>query len=367
LNSPDRRQRLDQLDSELDNFRVAHRYSLQDPDPEPGLRLVIALASFSHDRGHVDEHLRALKAHVARPESAAPTRLRGDALRRAAVTAGLASSVQEATGFTTEALAIGRELGDDELTARALNELGYIRFQQLDLDAAEQALGEALDLARQLDNPAFTAGVLITLGQVYCEREDDAAPFLAEALEVHRLAGNKSGMASALGCMGDFLAQNGDLLGARTHMQDALDLCTEVGIPGAIVTYSANLARIDHQLGNDERARSFAIDAVRQAHALQMLLPLAYSLLALAPTINAIDPTLAASLYGAADRLAAQIGVQFELVEAQARAIGIAELKRRLGEMSFRISYNDGQHTSHRDLIERAAAAAEARAAAPPN
>jgi predicted ATPase/DNA-binding SARP family transcriptional activator len=367
LHSPDRRRGLDQLDSELDNFRVAHRYSLQDPDPEPGLRLVIALTSFSHDRGNVDEHLRALKAHLARPESAAPTRLRGDALRRGATIATLASSIQEADRFTTEALAIGRGLGDDELTARALNELGYIRFHQLDLKAARQALEEALDLARHLDDPTLTASILITLGEVHRECQDDAAPFFAEALELHRIEGNNSGMASALGSIGDFLAQSGDLLGARTHMQEALDLCTELGVPGAIVTFSGNLARIDHQLGNDESARSFALDAVRRAHAVQMLLPLAYSLLALAPTITAIDPTLAAGLYGAADQLAEQIGMRFELLEAEARAIGVAELQQELGEISFRISYNDGQRSSHRDLIERAAAAADARTAAPPS
>jgi hypothetical protein len=134
-------------------------------------------------------------------------------------------------------------------------------------------------------------------------------------------------------------------------MQEALDLCTELGVPGAIVTFSGNLARIDHQLGNDERAGSFALDAVRRAHALQMLLPLAYALLALAPTITAIDPTLAASLYGAADQLAGQIGMRFELLEAQARALGIDELQQRLGQVSFRISYNDGQRSSDRDLI----------------
>jgi hypothetical protein len=133
------------------------------------------------------------------------------------------------------------------------------------------------------------------------------------------------------------------------------------------VTFSGNLARIEHQLGNDERARSFALDALRRAHALQMLLPLANALLALAPPITAIDPTLAAGLYGAADQLAGQIGMRFELLEAQARATGVAELQQQLGEMSFRISYNDGQRSSHRDLIERAAAVAEPRTATPPS
>jgi predicted ATPase/DNA-binding SARP family transcriptional activator len=355
----DRRVTLDQLDTELDNLRVAQRYSLQDPDPEPGLRLVIALARFSRDRGHVDEHLRALKTHLARPESAAPTRLRCEALRQAGTIASLASSIQEAVEYETEALAIGRLLGDDEQTARALNELGYSHYQQEDYDAALHELNEALSLARQLDNPAFTAGVLISLGEVQRERGEDAAPSYAEALKLHRQTGNDVGVASALGSMGDFAAQNGDLVGARAHLKEALDILIELDIPGGIAVISSNLARVNHQLGDDAAARPLALDAARRAHVLQMLVPSACSLLALAPTITEIDPILAAGLYGAADQLAAEIGVRFETLEAQARATGIAELQQRLSETSFRISYNEGQRGSHRDLIERAAAAAE--------
>jgi predicted ATPase/DNA-binding SARP family transcriptional activator len=363
----DRRAILAQFDTELDNLRVAQRYSLQDPDPEPGLRLVIALARFSRDRGHVDEHLRAMKMHLARPESAAPTRLRCEALRQMGTIAALARSIQEAVDYETEALAIGRLLGDHEQTARALNELGYSHYQQKDYDAALHELNEALSLARELETPVFTANVLISLAEVQRERGEDAAPLYAEALELHRQVGDRVGVASALGTMGDFAAQNGDLLGARTQLQEALDILIELDIPGGIATISANLARVNHQLGDDATARPLALDAARRAHALQMLIPLAYSLLALAPTITDLDPILAAGLYGAADQLAAEIDVRFETLEAQARATGIAELQQRLSETTFRSSYKEGRHRSHRDLIERAAAAAAAPTAAPPS
>jgi predicted ATPase/DNA-binding SARP family transcriptional activator len=353
---------LNQMGAELDNLRVAHLYSLQDPDPEPGLRLVIALNVFSHDRGHVDEQLRAFRSHLSRPESASPTRLRSDALRRASTIADLAGTIPESIEFTTEALTIGRELGDDEMTARALNELGYLRFKQQDLDAAQRAMDEALALARPLGNTQFTAAILIMLGEIKREQGDDAASFYAEALKLHRSVGNKTGMASALGSWGDLLAQNGDLAGGRAHMQEALEICTELNIPGAIVTFSGNLARIDHQLGDDASARTFGVEAVRIAHELQMLHPLTYAMAAFAPSLTAVDPVLAAGIYGAADQLAEQIGLQFEYIEAQARAAGSAELQQQLGDTAFGVAYSEGQRASRADLIARAAAAVDLQA-----
>ena len=162
LSTTSRRTVADRLDAEVDNLRAAQRYSLQDPDPEPGLRLVVAFARFAWDRGYLDEGLRALKAHLARPESAAPTRLRGEALRQASLTASIGGSLEEAAAFAIEALEIGRSLDDSELTARALEMLGAVRQNQGDLDASLQALTEALALVRQLDDPGLTASVLVT-------------------------------------------------------------------------------------------------------------------------------------------------------------------------------------------------------------
>ena len=44
INTANKRANLDRLDAELDNLRAAERHSRGDPDPEPGLRLVVAMA-----------------------------------------------------------------------------------------------------------------------------------------------------------------------------------------------------------------------------------------------------------------------------------------------------------------------------------
>jgi len=354
FHTPDRRAHLDRLDAELDNLRAAHRHSLQDLDPEPGLRLATAMARFGLDRGYLDESVRMLKAHLARPESDAPTRGRGLALRYAAQTASMAGSFDEAVAFATEALQIGRGLDDSELTARALNELGNLHHLQGHSDASLQALTEALTLARELADPQFTAGVLNTRGGTLRQRGDDAGPSFLEALDLYRRAGNVTGAASALNYIGELDEQNGDLSSARAHLQEALDILREVQIPAGIAVLSTNLARVAHKLGDDATARALALDAAQRAHALRLSYPLAYALQALALGTASTNPTLAASLHGAADQLAAQTGIQFENLEAQARAAALIQLREQLGETEFQAAYNQGQHHPQQDLIAQA-------------
>jgi predicted ATPase/DNA-binding SARP family transcriptional activator len=354
LSTANRRAIADRLDAELDNLRAAERYSLEDPDPEPGLRLVATLGRFSRERGHEDENLRALKAHLARSEPVTPSRIRGEALRQVADTASLTGSVDEAVVYAAEALTIARSLNDRDLTAQALNDLGYYRHLQGDSDASLQALTEALALARELNNPVFTARVLISRGETLRQRGDDAGPSLSEALDLHRRAGNIGGAASALSSIGGLAEENGDLLSARAHLQEALDILRELQSAGGILTVSANLARVAHKLGDDSGARALALDAAQRAHALRLSFPLAYSLQALALCVASVNPTLATGLYGAADQIAAQTGIQFEKLEAQARAAQLIQLREQLGETRFQATYNDGQQQPQEDLIAQA-------------
>jgi predicted ATPase/DNA-binding SARP family transcriptional activator len=351
----DKRAKLDRLDAELDNLRAAERYSQGDPDPEPGLRLVVAMARFSWDRGYLAESLQALKTHLDRPDSAAPTRIRGEALRSAALAASIAGSIDQAVAFVTEALEIGRALDDSELTAQALHELGNLRYLQGDLDASLQALTEALALVRKLDDPRRTANVLMTRGVTLRERGVDAGPSFSEARELYRVEDNITGGAAALSCIGELDEQNGDLPSARTHLQEALDILRELDIPAGIAVISTSLARVAHRLGDNASARTLALDATQRAYALRLSYPLAYALQSLALGTASINPTLAASLHGAADQLAAEIGLRFPYLEAQARAAALIQLRDQLGETEFQAAHKQGQHQPKQDLIANAA------------
>jgi predicted ATPase/DNA-binding SARP family transcriptional activator len=354
FDTPNRRTLGDRLAIELDNVRAAERYSLQDPDPEPGLRLVMALARLSWHRGYEDENLRALTVHLARPEAAEPSRIRSEALRQAALIAPFAGSLEQAATFASEALAIGRTLGDPDLTARALNALGYLRHCQGDSGASLQALTEALELARELGDPGFTADALVMRGAALLECGDDPSSSLSEALDLYRRAGDVAGTASALCGMGEVAEQAGDLPGARAYLQQALGILHELHIPAGITGVSSCLARVAHRLGDDTSARALALDAAEHAYAIRLGMHLATALLALALGTASIAPRLAANLHGAADHMAEQIGLQFEHLEALVRDTQHLQLREQLGDAEFQAAYDEGRHHPHQDLIARA-------------
>ena len=215
----------------------------------------------------------------------------------------IAGSFKQAVAFATEALEIGRALDDSELTAQALHGLGDVRYLQGDLDASLQALTEALALVRELDDPHSTAGVLMTRGVTLRRRGVDAGPSFSEARELYRRVGTITGEAAALSGVGELDEQNGDLPRPRPSAS-TLDIFRELDIPAGIVVISTSLARVAHRLATTpapERSRSTRPSVLTP---FDLRYPLAYALQSLALGIASVNPTLAASLHGAADQLA---------------------------------------------------------------
>ena len=132
---------------------------------------------YRRDRGHLAESLQALEAHLDRPESARPTRIRGKALRFAAMAASIAGSFKQAVAFATEALGIGRALEDSELTAQALHGLGdSITSRRLGrVIASAHRSARVVHKSLTIRHP-LTAGILLTRGVTLRQRGVDAGP-----------------------------------------------------------------------------------------------------------------------------------------------------------------------------------------------
>ena len=312
------------------------------------------MARFRWDRGYLAESLQALKAHLDRPDSAAPTRIRGEAFRYASMVTSIAGSFKQAVAFATEALEIGRALDDSELTAQALHGLGDVHYLQGDLDASLQALTEALALVRELDDPHTHRG-----------RTDDARrdppptgsrrrPLVSEARELYRRVGTITGEAAALSGIGELDEQNGDLPRARAHLQEALDIFRELDIPAGIVVISTSLARVAHRLGDDASARTLALDATQRAYALDLAIPLPTRC---NPSRSASHPSTRRSPPACTAPPAAgrRTALRFPYLEAQARAAALIQLREQLGETQFQAAHKQGQHQPKPDLIAHAA------------
>jgi ATP/maltotriose-dependent transcriptional regulator MalT len=116
---------LDRLDAELGNLRAAIAFSLTQPDPQQGLRLVASLRVFWLARGHAAEAADALHALLDTPAAQQATLPRARALCVAANLIERAGSYATAEAYCQEALAIARAAGDDHLVAELLHERAW--------------------------------------------------------------------------------------------------------------------------------------------------------------------------------------------------------------------------------------------------
>jgi tetratricopeptide (TPR) repeat protein len=205
LIGPARSTTLDQLETEHDNMRTALAWSLRPPtadraaDTEQaviGLRLVRALAPFWYEHGHAVEGRRWLERAIelASDEAGAP-------LAHVAHWLGVLLQQQgdndAALPLFERGLAIWRDLGDRDMTARELNSLGITHRGLRHLDTARSLLEVSIGIARELGGGVRLAHALNTLGNVEIDAGnlDRATDALQEALALDRKLGDELGAA----------------------------------------------------------------------------------------------------------------------------------------------------------------------------
>src|SRR5208282_212181 len=118
-------------------IRAALAFSIADPDSaEPGLRLAAGLRWFCFMRGHGGEVLEAIDVLLERPDAHLPTRTRARALTASCHLLNHFSDDSAIPSIADEAIGIARGLADDAVTADALSQLCWFRFEHGDLPAA---------------------------------------------------------------------------------------------------------------------------------------------------------------------------------------------------------------------------------------
>jgi len=132
------------------NFRSALAVSADGREPELMLRLAGALWVFWSVRGQLEEARGWLEQAVQHGDKSASA-VRARALRGLGATLSTLGDHAESQTFTEEALALYRELGDDDGVARCLNNLGRSALEVGELDDATTLFEEALAIHRQVD------------------------------------------------------------------------------------------------------------------------------------------------------------------------------------------------------------------------
>ena len=352
---------LDRLEAEFDNIRAALAFSIADPDgAEPGLRLAAGLRWFCNMRGRAGEVLAALNALLERPDARLPTRSRALALT---VTCHLLNHFGDDSAIpslTGEALRIARDLADAAITADAVSQLCWFRYERGNLPAARAQIDEAVGLARTTGDDRLIADLLGRRAVFKGEMGDlDAAlSDNQESLTLSRAAGDNYRIAITLANLGIYEVAAGEVRAARAHLQEASTVADNHGYPNMSVGLWENLGFVDLIDGDSRSARHLflaSLDIARITGVKSYYVNAALLGLALAAGADG-DPAVAATLHGVADAHCEQAGRVFAAMEVGLRDGDRARLGATLGDAAFEAAYTHGRTLSQADAVALATA-----------
>ena len=248
----------------------------------------------------------------------------------------------EEEALLQEALTLARELGDTDLQAQVLNELGTHRLDRGEWAAAQDLLTPALELTLAHGSRWYRGAILVNLANLalYQGRTADARRLYQEAAENADLLGDRPLLAVARNNLALLDLAAGDLEGAEKAFQEVLRVRTDLGEAEGVCWVLVNLgivASIQGATGKATERFTAALAGARnlgavatQARALYYLGDLLRAQGRLAPaTVRLLEALDLLKRNGApaerADALAA-------LAECKARAGELGEAERLIEE-----------------------------------
>jgi predicted ATPase/DNA-binding SARP family transcriptional activator len=315
---------LDTLETEHDNLLAAFDAEFAPGrGTEQGLQAARNVATLHRNRGYLREGLRrcdqALAAtHLDRTDAYAFMLIWRMGLRI------LTGDDAGARADGERALAIRRQLGQPELVANALMNLGYTLNQMEEFEQARSYLEEGLSLA-------------------YATDQDKMEPL-----------GNQDGM-GLLSNLGISLFFLGDVDGAEDVLRRELELERREHKPEWETGTLYCLGRIAQARGDSAAARDLFCQSLRLSRALGYTLGLLEGLLGVAGLAQAEGVGLrAARLYGAHEAFRQQMGYVLEPLHRPEIEADSAAMRAALGEEAFKAAWAEGRSMTLEQAIEDA-------------
>jgi predicted ATPase/class 3 adenylate cyclase len=228
------RSRMDRLEEEHDNIRVALQWSIDSGDAEPGLRIAGALWRYWQVRNHLAEGRRWTEELLALPAAAARTSARAAALTALGSLAYYLRDVDEVRPAYEESLEISHELGDRAGEADGAYNLGFASLLEGDHTTAKAYFQEAERIYRDLDDPVQYAHVLAGLGLVTIQEGDleRASDLIEEARQTFLREQDLWGITFTAGQLASVAMRQGDYERARMAGLESLEGSQALGALG---------------------------------------------------------------------------------------------------------------------------------------
>src|SRR5215216_6142073 len=255
---------LERLEAEHDNMRAALSWALERDEAELARRLGGALWRFWSVRGYCSEGRRWLEEALAMEGTVSPE-------SRAMALAGLGTLAFELGDLdrAQEACEEGLELLEHE--ARVASEaklcllvfLGWVAVQREDYRQATDLFEESLALSREMGDTWWLAVSHLQLALVTDSLGDaeKATALYEESMDLFREQGDKNGLASCLNDLAMVVYSQGDLGRAAKLTEEAVALLRELRARGSVALVLCNLGWI--ALFQDDLSR--AADLYRES------------------------------------------------------------------------------------------------------
>ena len=218
------------LEGEHENILAALHWGVGRGDGERVLRLAGALADFWSGRGFLSEGRRWLEKARALAPTASPL-VRIKALAGESLLAACQGEFANAHALLQGAMALAEPLGDPALAGRILSLYGALAHLGGDHREARKRLERGLALSREAADRPGMAYALIYLGRTFTELEDleRAEDAFRESLEVGRAIETPRQVATTLTCLAELKLRRRDYPAAARFAAEAMQLARALG------------------------------------------------------------------------------------------------------------------------------------------
>lgn len=257
------KEKLNLLEREYPNLRVALDWAIFSQDSEKALELSVNIGDFWDGRGYYGEGRAYLQRCLSLTNSTTSSK-RSKALITLASLAEVQGDHQEGIGYAQESLEVARQSGDKPGMANSLYELGKLNVDKGNYQAARDYIQQALLLQRETGNKLGIAICLKYLGFINFYQSDykSARAYYEEALDVFRQIGDMRGECVVLNNLGNIALDQADYEGARLNYEEALKLARELDSPVDMAANLSNLGIVAQNQGDYKRAEEYYLQGL---------------------------------------------------------------------------------------------------------
>ena len=166
--------------------------------------------------------------------------------------------------FHLKALAIRREIQDQQGLAYSYNNLGNSYRNTGDFEKSLKYYLDAIELKKKMPDKGSLAYSYSNIGHTYLRmgQTREARKYFEMALEIRRALGLKSGIASSLNSIGVLLEADGQFEEAADYYRSSFDITQELGHKRPATGSLNNLGSVYRKMGQFKQALNYLFEAL---------------------------------------------------------------------------------------------------------